>query len=228
MSEFSLTVNERKVAQKSKLTEIRNKSIVPAVIYGPSTKPISIEGDYRDVFNIVSNAGTSNIIELNLGSKKIRAIVKEYQTDPVTDKLTHVDFYAFDDKIKFITVVPLELVGSSKEVRELGGQMDKKNEFLRVKCLAEDLPSVVEVDVSKLKEIGQTILVEDLDVSEKVQVLNNPKDPIVNVVIPKKVKITEDKSDDSSAEAPAEGETSGSEAPAEGETSGDSNTEEAK
>ena len=58
----------------------------------------------------------------------IKTIVREYQQDPVTDKLTHVDFMAINAKKKLNTKVPLELIGESKVVREQGGQLNKKTD----------------------------------------------------------------------------------------------------
>lgn len=231
MSDFSLTVKERKVAQKSKLTELRNNSMLPGVVYGFNQKPVAIEGDYREIFKTVVDAGTSNIIILNLGTNKIRTIVKEYQTDPVSDKLTHVDFLAVDDKRNITTVVPLNFKGTSKAVRELGGQLDQKGVTLTVKCFPKDLPSSINVDVSKLEKIGQIILVEDLEVGDNVEIINNPKEPIVSVDIPKKMKMKEDIAIEEAAEEAAEAAEEAAEAAeATGESTGkdDKKTEEAK
>lgn len=221
MAEFILKANERKVDKQSQLTDIRTGKRVPGIVYGFSQKPISLDMDYRELLNILKEAGTSNIITIKVGSKDIKTIVREYQQDPVTDKLTHVDFMAVDAKKKLSTKVPLELTGESKVVREQGGQLNKKTDTVNVECLPADLPAKIEIDISVLKELGQKLLVSDLEVDDKVIIMNNPNDPVVNVTMPKKMKLKSIAEEAADAEAVAVAEAAataeGEGTPAEGE-----------
>ena len=189
MAEFILEANERKADKQSQLTDIRTTSRVPGVIYGFSQEPVSMDVDYRELLKILQEAGTSNIVTIKVGGKEIKTIVREYQQDPVSDKLTHVDFMAVDAKKQVSTKVPLEFVGESTVVREQGGILNKKSFTVNVRCLPADLPSKIEVDISLLKELGQRLLISDLVVDEKVTITNNPNDPVVNVTMPKKINI---------------------------------------
>lgn len=191
MAEFVLEANERKTGTNGQLSQIRDSKRVPGVIYGFSQKPISIDLAYLDLLKVLKEAGTSNIISIKVGEKAIKTIVREFQQDPVKDTLTHVDFMAIDDKREITTKVPLDFVGVSSAVREQGGQLNFKNHSVNVRCLPADLPSKIDVDVSLLKELGQKLVISDLNVDDKVAVLNNPNDPIVDVTLPKKIKIEE-------------------------------------
>ena len=189
MSEFVLEANQRKVDQQSRLTELRNNSRVPGVIYGFGKDQIVIDVEYNALLKILTEASTSNLIKIKVGGKEIEVIVREYQQDPVTDKLVHVDFMATDPKRELNTVVSLEFVGVSKAVREQGAKLDVKNEKVNVTCLPQDLPAKISLDTSGLNEIGQKLLISDLQVSDKIKITNDPNAPVVSVIMPKKIKL---------------------------------------
>lgn len=186
MAEFILEANERQVDKQSQLTDIRTSSRVPGVIYGFSQKPISIEADYQKLLKILRDAGTSNLVLIKISGQEIRVIVREFQQDPVSDKITHVDFMAVDEKKPLFTKVPLEFVGMSKLVREQGAQLNKKAATVDVKCLPADLPAKIEVDISVLTEIGQKLLISDLKkINERVTITNDPNNPVASITMPK-------------------------------------------
>lgn len=209
MAEFILEANERKAGPKSQLTEIRKNSRVPGVVYGFSKDPVAMDIDYISLLKILSEAGTSNIIILKVAGKDIKVIVRDYQQDPVTDRLSHVDFMAVDEKRELTTFVPLEFTGSSKAVREQGGKVNVKNEKVKVRCLPQDLPASIKVDLSALADLGEKLLVRDLKVAEKVVILNDPNDPVVDVTVPKKIAITSAEEADATAAAAAEAKPEG-------------------
>lgn len=186
MAEFILEVSERQVDKQSQLTDIRTSSRVPGVIYGFSQKPISIEADYQKLLKILRDAGTSNLVLIKMAGQEIRVIVREFQQNPVSDKITHVDFMAVDEKKPLFTKVPLEFVGISKLVREQGAQLNKKASTVDVKCLPADLPAKIEVDISVLTEVGQKLLISDLKkINERVTITNDPNNPVASITMPK-------------------------------------------
>ena len=189
MSEFSLEVQNRQPDKQSQLTEIRQNSKVPGVIYGLQKDAQSIVVEYNLLLNILKEAGTSNVITLKLADKEIRVIVREYQQHPVTDKLTHIDFWEVDDKKLITTVVPLIFVGVSKAVKEQGCKLEIKNDKVKVQCLPNNLPAKLEIKLESLDKIGKTILIKDIPVASEVTILNNANDPVVSVAIPKKIKV---------------------------------------
>ncbi len=228
---FKLETKIRKTGKQSMLTEIRTSSRVPGVVYGFKKDPVNIDMDYNTLLKVLKEAGTSNVIDIQVDGKSIPAIVREYQQDPVTDKLTHIDFMAVDAKRTLTTVVPLEFVGTSKVVREQGGKLEIKNQQVNVQCLPDDLPATIEVDVSLLKEMGQILSIKDLVVSDKVIISNDPNDPVVSVAVPKKMKIEEtvEEGETPEGEEGAEGETPAEgAAPAEGEAKAEEKSEDKK
>lgn len=223
MSDFLLTVNKRSIGKASQKTALRQNKQLPGVIYGPKSESISISLDYAAALKVITQAGFSQVIQLNMDGKNIPVILRDYQRHPVSEKLLHVDFLIIDAKQPVVTTVPLVFTGSSRAVREQGGKLEIKRNDIKVKCLPGDLPAKVEVDLNSLAEIGSGIKVEDLPISNKVKVLLSAKDMVVDVIIPKKEE--EILATPEAAAVPAEGEAA---APAEGEAAESADEKEKK
>jgi len=80
--------------------------------------------------------------------------------------------------------VSVELIGESPAVKDLGGLIIVNNEQLEVEALPRDLPDRIEVDISALKEIGDTIYVRDLELEGEVTILAEEDEPIVLITLP--------------------------------------------
>lgn len=186
---FVLEAQTRIPGKGSELTEIRTNSKVPAVVYGFERDSQAITVDYSSLIKVLKEAGTSNVINLKINDQDLEVIVKTYDQDPVTDKVTHVDFLITNKTRPLTTIVPIHFVGMSKAVKEQGGKLNIKNEQVLVKCLPADLPAVLTIDLAILENLGQSILVKDIPVSDQVTVLTNANDPVVAVGLPRKAKV---------------------------------------
>ncbi|MCB9802812.1 50S ribosomal protein L25 [Candidatus Nomurabacteria bacterium] len=189
---FVLEATTRTPGKGSQLTEIRDNSKVPGVIYGFEQDSLAITVGYSELIKILKEAGTSNIIDLKLEGQDKKVIVKNYDQDPVSDRVIHADFLLINDKRPLTTVVPLEFVGTSRAVKEQGGKVNIKSDQVLVKCLPADLPATLKIDLNILSGVGKSILVEDIEVSDKVKILTNGTDPVVSVNLPKKGKLIEE------------------------------------
>ncbi|MBP9802204.1 50S ribosomal protein L25 [Patescibacteria group bacterium] len=186
---FVLEAKTREIGKASLLNELRKNSRVPAIVYGFANDSQAISVDYNAVLKILKEAGTSHVVTLQIDGQEKQVIVKSFDQDPVTDKITHVDLMLMVADRPVTTVVPLAFVGVSKAVKELGAKLETKNQQVTVKCLPADLPASLEIDLNTLTTLGQTILVKDIPVSEKVSILNNPNDPVISVKMPKRARV---------------------------------------
>ena len=85
---------------------------------------------------------------------------------------------------KLSTEIPLEFVGESKAVKELSALLNKSIDFVSVECLPQDLVNEIEVDISSLEAIGDSIQIKDLVLPPGIKVLNNPDDAVASVSEP--------------------------------------------
>jgi large subunit ribosomal protein L25 len=181
MSNPKATVEERKTFGK-KVKKLRAGGILPANLFGKdiSSKALQIkEKDFRHLFK---EAGETGVVEVKLKKEAYPALIHNVQRDPVSDKIIHIDFHKVNLKEKIIAHVPIKLVGESPaEKSGLGLILQTINE-LEIESLPGDIPSEIEVDISKLEEVGQNINVKDLKVDrEKVEVKNDPEDVVISV-----------------------------------------------
>jgi len=166
---------------------LRQKGQIPAVLYGgDASKTESLSVDPKALSKILhSDSGVNTLISLKFeGAGDMRVLVKEYQLDPVSHKLLHVDFYRVAmDKLLRVTV-PVHLTGESKGVKDEGGVVDFVHRDLVIECLPADIPEHVTVDISNLM-LHDGVRVRDLAASDKWKVVSDADMLIVHVVSPK-------------------------------------------
>lgn len=185
MERTSLNASARELG-KSKNSALRGAGQVPAILYGRDHKPVTISVDNKEVLKALSSkAGFNVLIDLNIGgSEKVVARVSDYQANPVTRDLTHIDFQVVDLTRKIEVEVPLHFDGKSPGVKE-GGVMDIQRRSLLVRCLPTSIPEFLSVDIGTLN-IGDNIHIDDLKLPEGVECQHEHNFVVVAVVPPAK------------------------------------------
>lgn len=177
-------------SKKNKI--LRDKGIIPAILYGPEIKePFKIEVDYKDFEKAYREGGESSIIDLDIKELKEssqKALIKDIVEDPMTGKIMHVDFYQPRLKEETTAFVPIIFEGDSPAIKETGGTFVKNITELEVKALPEKLPKEFKIDIGVIKTLDDRILVEDLSIPEGVEILKDPEETIALVTPPEKVE----------------------------------------
>ena len=183
MTKINLKSKTREeVGNGKKLDSFRKQGMIPAVMYGHKIKPQNIWVKYLEFSKAYNEAGENTVIELEIGDgKKVNALVHDTQVDPMSGKFSHVDFFQVNMDEKIETNIPLEFIGESPAIKELGGMLVKSLDEIKVSCLPADLPSEITVDISRIKTFGDHIKIKDLDISDKVKVLDD-EDMVVALV----------------------------------------------
>ena len=174
------------VGNGRELDSFRKQGMIPAVMYGHKIKPQNIWVSYLEFSKAYNEAGESTVIELEIeGGKKVNALVHDTQVDPISGKFSHIDFFQvrMDEKIE--TNIPLEFIGESPAIKELGGMLVKSLDEVRVSCLPADLPAKFDVDISRIKTFDDHIKIKDLDISDKVKVLDEEEMVVALVEAPR-------------------------------------------
>ncbi len=120
------------------------------------------------------------IFDVKIGDKVLPVIIQEYQKDPVTSKLLHVDLRVAQKGVLSKYLVPVKTEGSPKGLKEKGVLITSKKRLL-VKCTAENLPNSFTLDVSDLG-VGESILVRDIKADENVKILDADRVSVVGVI----------------------------------------------
>lgn len=162
---LSLPIQER---GGEKPAVLRRKGLMPAVMYGRSDASTPIAIDAKSFRKIFKEAGESSLISLEGVGDEKTALIHDVAFDPVRGEPIHADFYLVAKGQKITVGVPLEFVGSSPAVKDAGGILVKVLHDLEVEVLPKDLPSKIEVDISKLVTVEDRITVADLGLPETV------------------------------------------------------------
>lgn len=164
------------------------KDIIPAVMYGSGVENTSLNLKRPEFEHVFAKSGESGLISLKLDDgQEYPVIVKDFQVDPVRQRIIHVDFFKLNMKEKVVAEVALEFIGEAPAVKTHGGIVIQNFNTLEIECLPSDLIQKIDIDLSSLKEIGDAIHVSDVTLPQGVVFKHNLSDMVVNVVEPKKV-----------------------------------------
>jgi len=164
----------------------RREGRVPAVVYGHSVASTSLWVNALDLKRLLKKSGESTIIDLKIDGKDDRnVLIHEIQKNGVTGKFTHIDFFQvrMDEEIE--TEVELVFIGEAPAVKTMGGIFVKSIDSVTVKCLPADLPSHIDVDISKIVTFEDHITIKDLNVSNKVKIELAPETVVALVSAPR-------------------------------------------
>jgi len=214
---ITLKVTSRKITGR-KIRNLRKEGILPANIYGKDIKSQAVQLPTKDFKTAFKTAGETNIINLALDkeSKTRPVLVHNIHLHPVTDEFLHADFHQVDLTKKVTVAVPLEMIGEAPAVSK-GGILLQLVDEIEVEALPSDLPDKFEINISQLKEIGQTVNLKDIKVPDKVKLMVDNLNQLV-VKIEEPTKEEEKPEVKPEEEVPAEGEEpkEDEEVPAEG------------
>jgi large subunit ribosomal protein L25 len=213
-----LVVDERAERGSAAVRRLRKQGLIPGVIYGGGNDPVAFSVQERELRRaLTTDHGLNAILDVTIDGDVRPAIVKEYQRDPLSGRVTHVDFVQVRLDRVIQTTVGIELVGDSPGVRE-GGVLQQVAREITVEALPMEVPERIEVDVSNLA-IGDSIRLEDLPVQEGIRFVDDAHETVVaTVTVPTRVEEPEEalEEGEEGAEVPAEERAEGAaEAPAE-------------
>jgi len=192
----------------AKAKVLRRENKLPAVLYGALVDSQSIVLDYNTFLKQFRVVGQSTVVDLDIDGEVTAVLINDIQFHPVTEKILHVDFYAINPKKPVTVTVQLHFEGDPLGVRTKGGIMVTEKSELIIKCLPKDLVSHIVVDINILDDIGKSIHVKDIKLSEDMEVLDNEDVVLVHIVAPK-LAINLDEEESEEGEEGGEGEESG-------------------
>lgn len=118
------------------------------------------------------------LVNLEVAGKSYKAVVKEFQFHPVTDRVLHIDFMQVDEEKPVTINIPIRITGESSGVKS-GGKLRVKRRTLRIKGLLKHIPDHLTIDITGLG-IGHSIKIGDLRY-ENLDIIDNKRAMIVAV-----------------------------------------------
>lgn len=190
--------------ENKKPNALRRSGFIPATVYGHGLESKSLQVNAKE-FSKVPHKAYSHINHLEVDNgEKYDVLIRNVHRDPVRDYFLNIEFYKIKSDEKLKLKVPLNFTGHSPAVTAGGVLIVSFNE-VEVQCLPKDIPDAIDIDLSKIQEIGQAIHAGELQVAEGVQILAKKDEVIAHVEIPKTHEVEEAAPVAAPGEVPAEG-----------------------
>lgn len=184
---FKLQGDKREASTKNAARRVRAAGKIPATVYGADKPSVSVSLDPKLVNQILRSAsGHNTIFDLAMDGENAKAMIVDWQKDPIKGHLLHVDLkrIAMDKTMR--VSVPIVLAGVPHGVKTEGGILEQMVREIELECLPADIPSAITVDVSPLT-FGQVLRVKDLPHGGKLHFITDEETPVAHVTHIKEV-----------------------------------------
>ena len=190
---------------KNEARRLRVEGKIPAVLYGAKKDSVAVAVDPKQISRILHSAsGHNTIFDLKVGSEQTKAMIVDWQYEPIKGSLLHIDLkrIAMDQRLR--VKVPIHLVGVAEGVKTQGGLMDQVLREVEVECLPSDIPSHIDIDVTSML-FGDVKRVKDLDHGGKLKFVTDEDQTVAHVTaVKEEVAPTPEATAEAAATAPAE------------------------
>src|SRR6267154_1054817 len=199
-----LEAQKREPGTKNAARRVRVGGKIPAVLYGAGKEASSVAVDPRQVLRILkSESGHNTIFDLALDSDRVKAMIVDWQFEPIKGKLLHVDLQRIAMDQKLTVTVPIVLKGEPEGVKTQGGILEQLLREVELECLPADIPKSIEADVSHLV-FGIDVRVKDLAHGDKLKFLTDEDRMVAHITTVKEEVVATPEAVADAAATPAE------------------------
>ncbi|KQT56925.1 50S ribosomal protein L25 [Methylobacterium sp. Leaf456] len=181
----SLEAVARDRVGKGAARAVRRQGQIPAVIYGGNQAPQAIAIELIRTRTLIYAGGfKTTLFEIGVGGKKVRAIPRDYQLDPVSGVPLHVDFLRVVAGQTVTVEVPVHFVNedAAPGIKQEGGTLNISAFTIELEVAPDQIPEAVEGDLTG-RAIGDVITVADLKIPAGTYT-GESTDAVANIVPP--------------------------------------------
>jgi len=188
MEKILVKADKRTELGKGSARSLRRQNVLPAVLYGEG-KSVTIKLDRKEIQKLIYSGGGEHsliTLEINEGNSKTSehpVLIKDYQREPVSEELLHVDFIEVSLKKKIKVTIPVVIVKEPAGIK-MGGILQHRVREIEIECLPTQIPDKIEIDAGHV-EIGHSLHVSDIPPQEGLKIVTDPSEVILSVTAPK-------------------------------------------
>jgi large subunit ribosomal protein L25 len=175
------------VGSKSSV-EIRAKGCIPAIVYGHKQQPVAVSLNAHNFVEALHHG--HRLMDIQIGQKTEKMIVKELQHDHLGRNIIHVDLMRVDVTETIKVTVPVELKGIAKGTHE-GGIIEEHTDQLEIECRVSDIPESIAVSVKDVS-VGDSLHAGDIELPAGIRLVSEPSLVIVTCSLVAAAKTTEE------------------------------------
>ncbi|RMD52040.1 MAG: 50S ribosomal protein L25 [Candidatus Thermofonsia bacterium] len=176
---ISIVAQPRTVSGK-KVKQLRREGIIPAVIYGQQ-EPVSIQLEQKALRRALRHAGSSTLIDINLGSDTRTVLVRDIQQHVTRGDVLHVDFMEVNMREKLTAEAELVPVGEAPVLETGLGTLMFPIRVVEIECRPGDLVSEIKFDISGMDSLDSVIYMRDVDAPKGIDILSDPDAVVARV-----------------------------------------------
>ncbi|GAA6141711.1 50S ribosomal protein L25/general stress protein Ctc [Hydrogenophaga sp. 5NK40-0174] len=166
---------ERNLQGTGASRRLRNTGKAPGIVFGGNADPVAIELDHNALWHALKKeAFHASILEMELGGKVEKVLLRDVQYHPFKPIALHVDFQRVDEKTRLRKKVPLHFEGAenSPAVKDDKCLINHVMTDIEIECLATQLPEHISVDLSAVNK-GDTIHTGDLKLADGIKIVTH-------------------------------------------------------
>lgn len=197
----ALNVEKRAKSGTGPARETRRLGRIPGILYGTKLEPLMISVDEKSLLKEVSDPHYhTKLYDLNIDNKNHRALIRQVQLNPVTDRPLHIDFLRVDASSRLVVDIPLKFINSDKSPGiKRGGVLNIVYHELQLSCPANEMPENITIDLTGL-EVGHSIHLNAIELPKGTHVAHAGRDyTLATIVAPSGLK-----SEETTEEAPTD------------------------
>lgn len=181
--DLTIAAESRDSRGKNEARRLRAKGSVPAVLYGGPAGAAAVSVSPKELTRILhSKTGHNTIFNLNVtGKEDTPVMIVDWQYDPITESLLHVDMKRIDLTKRIVVKIPVVTQGDPKGVKLQGGIHEIITREIEIECLPDEIPEQFTVNVAEMM-IGQNVRAGDIPLSGSMKLLS-PADSVISHVV---------------------------------------------
>ncbi|PSC06841.1 50S ribosomal protein L25 [Alsobacter soli] len=145
-----LTAAKREQSGKGAARAVRRQGQIPAVIYGGGEAPVSISLDQKIATQLIfAGHFLTTQFDVTVDGQATRVIPRDYQLDPVTDRVMHVDFLRLRQGQQIRVEVPVHFINhEASPGLKRGGTLNIVRHTVEMFVPADAIPEALEADLT--------------------------------------------------------------------------------
>jgi len=168
--------------------KIRKQGRIPAIMYGHKEKPMAISLDGHNFVEGLHHG--HRLIDVQIGKKKEKTIVKELQYDHLGKNIIHADLMRVDVSEMVKVTVPIELKGTAAGTHE-GGIIEEHTDHLEIECKVTEIPETIVVSVKDV-HVGDALHAGEIELPDGITLVSSPDILLVTCHLVAAAKTTEE------------------------------------
>ena len=183
-----LKAEVRELTGTKTVRKVRKQGRIPAIMYGHKEEPVAISLDAHNL--IVGLHHGHRLIDVQIGRKKEKTIIKELQYDHLGKNIIHADLMRVDVGEMVKVTVPIELKGTAAGTHE-GGIIEEHTDHLEIECKVTDIPETIVVSVKDV-HVGSTLHAGEIELPDGMNLVSSPETLLVTCHLVSAAKTTEE------------------------------------